>query len=90
MADRVIRISPSGDGYLALAVLRKLYEIDAIPFSARDRVDNIEEFENFLFSEDLTVEKCALHAGSVPMEDIEYLADIYSKKSPVATWIGWG
>jgi anaerobic selenocysteine-containing dehydrogenase len=90
LADRVIRVAPSGDGFLALAVLRRLMDRAAFDPASRTRVENIDDFERFLAHDEMSAERCAALAGDVPMGDIDFLADVYERRSPVATWVGWG
>ena len=90
LTDRVIRVAPSGDGFLALAVLRRLMDRGELDDTSRGRVENIEAFERFLGGEAMRVERCAALAGDVPLEDVDFLADLYSQRGPVATWVGWG
>jgi anaerobic selenocysteine-containing dehydrogenase len=84
LADHVVCPAPGSDGWLALAVLRRLHERGAL----RDghRVENLDAVERLLRG--LDPERCARRCD-VPAEQIEALADLYSRR-PVATWIGWG
>lgn len=90
LADRVIKIAPSGDGFLALAVLRRLMDRDALDPAALTRVENADDFLRFLGHDSLRADRSAQRAGGVSMDDIDFLADLYSTRMPVATWVGWG
>jgi anaerobic selenocysteine-containing dehydrogenase len=88
-AQRVIRPAPSADGFLALAVLRRLHDQNRLDQKAIDRCENFDEFERFLLAEGMGADVLAQRAD-VPLKDVEYLADLYSQNRPVATWIGLG
>ena len=87
--DRAIRLAPSGDGLLALAVLRRLYDQNRLDQEAVDRCENFDEFERMLKAEGMEPEGLARRADA-KMADVECLADLYAGNRPVATWIGLG
>jgi len=86
LVDRVIRIRPGGDGWLALAVLRWLRGRDALPDGARARVGNLAGIEPLLTDD---VADAARRAGA-SMADVAWLGAIYARRAPVGTWVGWG
>jgi anaerobic selenocysteine-containing dehydrogenase len=88
LAERVIRVAPSGDGFLALGVLRLLLERGALPAGARARAENWPAVEAVLRRGEHAPERCAELAG-VGRDALERLAEIYAEQ-PVATWVGWG
>jgi len=87
LADRVVRVAPSGDGFLALAVLRLLRDRDALDAAACARTENFPAFDTLLSS--TTAADFATRAGTV-FDDVEFLADLYSSHRPAATHLGWG
>lgn len=89
LADHVVRVAPSGDGFLALAVLRRLLDRGALDLAAAERAENWEEFARWLASPSRSVERCAERAGAT-LEAVELLAGLYGGPGPVATWVGWG
>jgi len=88
-ADRVIRLAPAADGFLALAVLRWLHDHQKLDQQAIHRCENFPDFERMLLSDGMTVELLARRAD-VSVSDVEYLAGLYSGHRPVATWVGFG
>lgn len=89
LADRVIRVAPGGDGFLALAVLHALYRQDALPAEAIARTENFGELEALLRGPGPRRHHCELRAGVSP-GDVDALAALYRDHRPVATWVGWG
>lgn len=89
LADRFIQPAPSGDGFLALAILRTLHQRGALSSNAIARTENFNNFKRLLTSPDLSVEICTERAG-VTQTDVDALVDLYEHTSPVATWVGWG
>jgi len=87
--DRVIRLAPSADGILALAVLRRLHDQQKLDQSAISRCENFPDFERLLEAEGMEIEALAKRAD-VSVSDVEYLAGLYSDSRPVATWVGLG
>jgi len=87
--DLVIRVAPGGDGYLALAVLHRLYAQRALDPAAIARTDNFGAFEAMLRGPAPDVARCASRAG-VTLDDVDRLAALYRDHHPVATWVGWG
>lgn len=85
LADRVVRVAPGGDGFLALAVLRRLDEAGRLV--AQERVENLPAFLALLRAR--TAESWAALAGAAP-DDVLHLAALYTERRPVATWVGWG
>jgi anaerobic selenocysteine-containing dehydrogenase len=88
-ADRFISVAPSGDGFLALAVLRHLHDQSKLDPAAIARCENFEAFEQLLSGPDMRAEDLAGRA-EVAMSDVEYLAELYSTARPLATHLGWG
>lgn len=88
-ADRVIRLAPSADGILALAVLRRLHDRKQLDRGSLSRCENYPDFERMLLSAGMEAEALARRAG-VSGPDLEYLAGLYSRSRPVATWVGFG
>ena len=89
LADKIIRVSPGGDGFLALSVLRLLERGHRFEPAAMQRVGwpSARAFFGLLWKRDAA--SWASLAGA-SMEDVEFLAQLYSEERPVATWIGWG
>jgi anaerobic selenocysteine-containing dehydrogenase len=88
-ADRVIRLAPSADGLLALAVLRWLHDRKQLDENAIHRCENYPDFERMLLSAGMEVETLARRA-EVSESDVQYLAGLYAHSRPVATWVGFG
>lgn len=87
LAHRVLRVAPGGDGALALAVLRRLYERGQLDDASIARAEGFGAFEAML----RRLEPGALIARSGLSEgEIDALAALYGGTRPVATWIGWG
>ncbi len=85
-SDKLIRIAPGRDRFLALAVIKVLYEQGCLSSQAVRRTRNWQQVENLLRSsrlQDLT------RACEVQEEDIFFLARVYSQH-PVSSLIGWG
>jgi anaerobic selenocysteine-containing dehydrogenase len=87
--DRIIRVAPASDGFLALAVLRLLYDRGELDPGAIERTENFADFERMLTGPDMGVE-ALVHRADCPVGQVEYLADLYARHKPVASWIGWG
>ncbi len=88
-ADRVIRLVPSADGFLALSVLRRLHDQKRLDPDAVSRCENYTDFERMLLSDGMEAGALARRA-EVSESDLEYLAGLYSGSRPVATWVGFG
>lgn len=89
LADRVVRVAPSGDGWLALAVLRTLHRAGGLHAPSWDRIDNPGAFLSAL--EDASIDDGQLQAlAGVSARDVAHLAALYGARRPVATWVGWG
>lgn len=89
LADRVIRVTPGGDGFLALGVLHVLYHARALRRDMLERTENWAAFEAMLRGTAPALAQCVERAG-VARADIEALAALYADYRPVATWVGWG
>lgn len=89
LADRVISVAPSGDGFLALAILRLLCDRGRLDREHGARAENFDEFLSWLSADERSLEVLMSHAG-VSLADVELLADLYRDRSPVATMVGWG
>jgi anaerobic selenocysteine-containing dehydrogenase len=89
LADRVIRVAPSGDGFLALAVLRRLLDRGALDPAGVARAEGFAAFERWLSSPSMTVERSVARAGA-SADAVDALAELYGGPGPVATWVGWG
>ncbi len=87
--NRYINVAPGADGFLALAVLRRLHESGRLDSQAAARCENFTAFEEMLASGEMTVERLQDLAG-VELADIDYLAELYSQRRPLATLVGWG
>ncbi len=90
LAQRVVRVAPGGDGFLALAVLRWLLQRDLLPAPAVARCDNFEQLRGLLLGRQaLSLDALAERAG-VSLDDIAHLGQLYGQHRPLATWVGWG
>ena len=89
LGNRVIPMTPGGDGFLALAVLRRLFDRNELDASAWERVENPKTIERILSVPEFTVDVCA-HGAGLGLDDVDALAALYARTGPVATWIGWG
>ncbi len=89
LADRVIQIAPSGDGFLALAVLRRLCDREGLDVASAMRAENYDVFIDWLCSRDHSVETLARRAGAA-LDDVDFLAELYRGRGAVATLVGWG
>ncbi len=86
-SDKIIRIRPGTDRFLAAAVIRLFLEREQVKESIIEKTGNWPEFktviENRSFDE-------LVQACGVSREEVQYLFDFYSQPGPVATLIGWG
>jgi len=89
LADRVITVAPGRDADLALAVLGRLRQQGRLDPTAAARVEGLERLEALLQRSELTPGRCAVRA-EIDEADLDFLADLYVERRPVATWIGWG
>jgi anaerobic selenocysteine-containing dehydrogenase len=89
LADRLIKVRPGGDGFLALAVLRRLLERGQLNEQAQGKTENLDDFISFLRQPEQAANQLTRAAG-VNLEDVEFLADLYGQPGPVGTWVGWG
>ncbi|MDZ7762424.1 MAG: molybdopterin-dependent oxidoreductase [Desulfovermiculus sp.] len=85
-SDQLIRIAPGGDRFLALAVLKVIWEQGRISRQAVESTLGWEDLLSLIQSYSLSE---LSDICDVPPKDIYYLAAAYSQ-SPVATVIGWG
>ncbi len=86
LVDRVVRIRPGGDGWLALAVLRWLHREQKLHVSAGARVANMAAVAPLLEGD---VAEAAANAGA-SLADVAWLGAVYGDQRPVGTWVGWG
>ncbi len=86
LADRVVRVRPGTDRFLALACARLFLEIEprTPPW---DRAANAEAFRALAFSRSA---EAWCQAADVALEDARALADLYAATPKVATVVGWG
>jgi anaerobic selenocysteine-containing dehydrogenase len=89
IADRYVNLAPGADGFLALAVLRRLYDGGRLDNQAVTRCENFSAFEKMITAKDMTAERLRDLAG-VELSDIDYLAELYAQRRPLATLVGWG
>ncbi len=85
-SDRLIRIAPGRDRFLALAVLKVLWKQGHISSQAVRMTRNWQQVEDLLCSSSL---QNLARACDVQEEDILFLAQVYSQQ-PVSSLIGWG
>jgi anaerobic selenocysteine-containing dehydrogenase len=85
-SDQLIRIAPGRDRFLALAVLKVIWEQGRVSEQAAARTRNREDLKSLIQSYSLS-ELAAI--CDVSEKDIHYLAAAYSQ-FPVSTVIGWG
>lgn len=85
-SDQVIRIAPGRDSFLALAILKVIWEQGRISEQAAAKTRNRESLQSMIQSYSLS-ELAAI--CDVSEKDIHYLAAAYSQ-FPVSTVIGWG
>lgn len=86
-SDRILRIRPGTDRFLAAAVLRLFLERNGIEQCVIDRTGNWKVFTELLERHSLEelIARC-----DVSREGIELLYGVYSKQKPVSTLMGWG
>lgn len=84
-SDRIVRIAPGTDRFLALAVLRELEDRGRIPPSGWRSCENASTFYELLRARGK--EELAARCGAGP-RDVAALADLYERGA--ATVIGWG
>lgn len=85
-SDKVIRIRPGTDRFLASAVVRLMLERGQINEALLDSTANWQEFQAVIGA--CSIDELEKSCG-VSHEDVGYLSDFYSH-GPVATLIGWG
>ncbi|MFO8031284.1 MAG: molybdopterin-dependent oxidoreductase [Desulfohalobiaceae bacterium] len=85
-SDDLIRIAPGQDRYLALAVLKVIWEQGSISSQAVQRTRNWPQVRDLLHAFSLQ-ELC--QACQVAKQEVYYLAAAYSQHQ-VSTLIGWG
>jgi len=85
-ADKLIRINPGTDRFLALAIVKCLIDNNDVDKQQVEKCINQEKYFNLIKGYSLTYlsKQCG-----VTINDIKFLASIYSKKK-VSTIIGWG
>jgi anaerobic selenocysteine-containing dehydrogenase len=87
LADRYVAVRPGGDAYLALALLRALFDQDLVHPEARATCDGFEVFEALVKRHDVAT--WAERAG-VALDDVAYLVDVYGRRAPATLFVGWG
>ncbi|MFP4258687.1 MAG: molybdopterin-dependent oxidoreductase [Desulfovermiculus sp.] len=85
-SDQLIRIAPGRDRFLALALLKVIWEQGRVSEQAAARTRNLEELQALIQSSSLS-ELAAI--CDVSERDIHYLSAAYGQ-FPVSTVIGWG
>ncbi|MCK5311061.1 MAG: molybdopterin-dependent oxidoreductase [Desulfobacteraceae bacterium] len=85
-ADKLLRINPGTDRFLALAITKCLIENNNLDQSYIERCTGKKKYFNLVNQSSLTF--LSGQCG-VSIEDIKFLASIYSKNK-VSTIIGWG
>ncbi len=87
IADRTIGVAPGGDGFLALAVLRRLFERKLTDPRAPSYCDNWQGFSALVQRH--PVSDLAERAG-VSVAEVDEIATIYGENKPAALFVGWG
>ncbi|MDI6816821.1 MAG: molybdopterin-dependent oxidoreductase [Actinomycetota bacterium] len=86
--DKQIRPRPGMDGYLALAMAKVIVDTDkADTRFLREHCDNTDAYLAMVKNQDM-VELAAM--CGIPVEEIEFLAKLYSGYKPAAIVCGWG
>ena len=85
-ADKLIKINPGTDRFLAIAIIKCLIKSNCLDNSYVEKCTRGKKYFNLVNKSSLKFlsEQC-----SISIKDIEFLADIYSKNK-VSTIIGWG
>lgn len=86
-SDCAIRLRPGTDRFLALAILRTLFEGGGIPDARWDRAAGAAAFQALLTrdSVDTLLDRCEASRA-----DLDLLVQAYAADTPTATLIGWG
>jgi anaerobic selenocysteine-containing dehydrogenase len=86
-SDKIIRIRPGTDRFLALAVIQLMLQRGKIDKHILERAKNWERFQQLVTKWPLSV---LATTCDVSEDEVERLFDLYARSEPVATLIGWG
>ncbi|MDH3964667.1 MAG: molybdopterin-dependent oxidoreductase, partial [Deltaproteobacteria bacterium] len=86
-SDRIIRIRPGTDRFLAIAVIQLLLKRDKIDKHILERTKNWKRFQQLVTMKPLSV---LAQICDVSEDEVERLFDLYARSEPVATLMGWG
>ncbi|PNV84990.1 MAG: molybdopterin oxidoreductase [Desulfobacteraceae bacterium] len=86
-SDRIIRIRPGTDRFLAIAVIQLLLQRGKIDKHILERTKNWERFQQLVTMWPLSV---LAQTCDVSESEVERLFDLYARSEPVATLMGWG
>ena len=86
-SDRIIRIRPGTDRFLAVAVVQLLLQRRKIDKHILERTKNWKHFQKLVTMRSVSelAQTC-----DVSEDEVESLFDCYARSEPVATLLGWG
>lgn len=87
LCDRYLQVRPGGDGFLALGVARAIFDEGLVDAEARAYCEGFEAYEALVRRHGVA-EWARL--ADVPEADVRFLAGLYGRTRPVATFVGWG
>ena len=87
LADIFLQVRPGADYAVAMAMIRSLFERDAVDPEASSYCDNVDAVRRLAF--DKSVEAWAA-AADVPAETLERVATLYASVKPACILVGWG
>jgi anaerobic selenocysteine-containing dehydrogenase len=86
-SDRIIRIRPGTDRFLAIAVIQLLLQRGKLDKHILERTKNWKRFQELVTLR--SVSELA-QTFDVSADEVERLFDLYARSEPVATLMGWG